>query len=374
MNLSRRNFLKKSGIVTSGLMFSSLTTRDSKGLTSFVHDNLQRQNLGIELDKVDLTILNCITKFCEEVYFQGGCILGKLLKGNIKSTCIVSKVDNFSTLKDFLFKQGVTPLSSVYNRANVINFYYGETFFSLENLSPEVFACRIMDYSTVQDISYAHQALLYDPIKHKLWDPFSAINIQDKIHQSLNLVQIKSNLAQGFKDIIQGELDMIYFKLSPGLEFTEYKNQFLEKSSIPLNLSKNIVSIFVNNISVLAKYINEETLFQYVTSPIISSSIEAGLGLKAHQVVQTYKQLSKNLSSKYSSGAIWLALLFSPKINEKNRVDVQQRILDHGINFANFWIQHDDRFNFIQSQDDFAMSRAVVADSAFKSIVEDQLS
>ncbi|MBX7157448.1 MAG: hypothetical protein K1X66_03575 [Verrucomicrobiae bacterium] len=373
MSLSRRNFLKKGGIVTSvGLIFPTLTTVEAKGIAPFASSHLKTQNLGIEFDKTDQTIFNYVTQFCEEFYLQGGCILGKLLKSGVKSTYILSKINDFSSLKNFLFKKGVVPLSNVYSRANIINFYYGETYFTLENLPPEVFSYRVLDHSTVQDISYAHQALLYDPIKHKLWDPLKAIDIQNKNHQSLNLIQIKSNLSHGFRDLIQGELDICYYRLAPSSEFIDYKDQILKKSSLPPNLSKNVISTFINHISILTKYLSEDAFLQYVNSPIVSFSIETELKLKTEQVVDAYKELSKNLDGKYSKGSIWLALLFSPKINEKSQ-DIQQRIVDHNINFANFWSQYDNRFNFIQSQDDFAMSRAIVANSVFHSILEEQL-
>ncbi len=316
--MHRRSFLVHCGLAAAGTVFLPVLVPSAAGLQAA--DLLSAQS-SAQLTGSDRQLLRLLSAYGSDVYFWGGQVFTRATGIGQKdgTTHLLVRVADYSQLMAFLHSDAEKTLGTVRATSNTLNFTYQGTAYTVTNEGAEGFTKAISgggvsrQHLSDGDVAlFAHESVLYHPSTDTLSDP----NLLLKKH-SIDLAETPTGgLRAQFQTLVHGWLESRSTGLKLGKKFTTFQDELL--ASVPTDkAAEKVAKSLLANISLLAASFDVDALRPLLTSPLVSASLKAALGLDAETVLADVAKLRGELASgDYTDAALWLAGLLGPQIKD----------------------------------------------------------
>ena len=275
---------------------------------------------------------------------RGGSVLGaKASPACIHMVGVVaSPADIFSRMVTDL------PFGQPFVQGNTLSFAEGTVSFQIDIVTPDGFRQLRSRLAAGGGIRFAHQALLRtagenSPAAKTIFDPFGVLKPRGR---RLRLVGPEETTAPGrVATILSGIMESALYGLPMDPGFMAFREGVLAGTPATAADATAIADEMTASAALLSCHGGPGMMTRLLTSPLISASMEHTFGRTGRQIAGTAATLRGRGTG--APGAPWLAGILG-----KERLNLKQ---------GSVWIEHNDRFAFLQSRAALAQARELTA-------------
>lgn len=267
----------------------------------------------VPLGTADQDVLQWISGYSSKVRLVGGGILSRL-HGGSSGLRILVEVRDMQALEEAL--TGVIPFSGIQARGNSLLFSASGVSFTVENLTPDLFAKQLASVVSAKKIAFAHEALSYDPATERLVDPLGAASAA-----TLKLVYAGSGIPAAFRTLLCAWIEADELSLALGPSFVKLKKRVLGVRGNRAGLALPVVAALVEQLTSLADALSTEKIESLLRSPLVSTAVSRILGVDIQTVVDQFAALRGEVSAGDGDAVAWLASLLSQQLTDSTLPD-----------------------------------------------------
>ncbi len=308
MNFDRRAFLRASSYAVFGLAIMP-----GLPLAAAIGGQAKARVRVVPLTAADQGVLEWIAAYSTKVRMLGGGVLSKL-KGGSTETRFLVEISDLSQLQAAL--GAVLPFSEIRTSGNSLRFIYEGERFAIENLLPELFADRLKSLATRKRITFAHDALSYDPATQKLQDPYRSL-----ASDAIKVINPGKGIAAAFRTVLRGWTEADELDLKLGANFARLKRRVLSVPGKRLGLAQPVVAALVEQLTSLTGNRSSEKIENLLRSKLVSLAISKVLGVSTNEVVAQFLAIKAEMPADSGDAAAWLASLLSDQLNNSTLPD-----------------------------------------------------
>jgi hypothetical protein len=146
-----------------------------------------RQPLKLAWSEEAAEVLAVLGAHAKGVYLLGGPVICQLQKGEAPYLNFLVESDDFTRIKNELFRLGVEPVSTPDLPGTVIRFGYGKQAYSVVNMPLETYLKENVLTSNLGLIPFAHNFLVYSCKEQWVMDPFEALDSKTAFGRSYSI-------------------------------------------------------------------------------------------------------------------------------------------------------------------------------------------
>jgi hypothetical protein len=302
MNSNRRSFIRLGSLAVGASCF--LRPRSLFGFGA------EKGPGVLSFDAAELRTLDFIASYSSAARIIGASVLGRMHPDSNCGMHVLVEVNNFVKLADALPR---APFKNIFANANALSFSSLGSAGVIENLSPGDFAARLAELGGKDNIVFAHDAIVYDPIAKTLDDPFGALNVGE-----LKLINRPAKTPAALEVALRGTGEALAAGIPEGESFAKWKAQLL-KSSAHSTAAQPIAAAFVRKLPAFAALAGTDNVKSALGTPLISSAVESALGLSSRTVIGEFDRVRAIFGQSYSDGAVWLYVLLGQQVKKDTR-------------------------------------------------------
>jgi hypothetical protein len=301
MYSNRRSFLRVGSLLVCG---SFLRPRGLFALGA------EKSPAVLSFNAEELRLLDFVASYSSVVRIVGASVLGRMRPGSSCGLRLLVQVSDFRALAAALPN---APFKNIFSKENSISFSLLGSANVIENLAPEDFAARIAALTTKENLLFAHDAIVYDPIGKALDDPFGAL-----VAGELKLMHPPTKTPAALEVAMRGTGDARAAELPEGESFAHWKAQLVKLTAHP-KAAYPIANAFVRSLPAFAALAGSDEVKSALATPLISSSVKAALGISANSVIAEFDRLRAIFGQSYRDNAIWLVALLQKQFETNAR-------------------------------------------------------
>lgn len=273
----------------------------------------------LSFDAAELHLLDFVASYSSTVRLVGASVLGRMHPDSACGMHVLVQVTDFARLAEAILR---APFQNFYAKGNSISFSSQGSGDVIENLSPGDFGTRLAQLSAKENLVFAHDAIVYDPIAKTLDDPLGGLSAGE-----LKLINPPTKTPAALAVAMRGTGDARAAELPEGEGFAKWKAQLVKSVAHP-KAAQPIAAAFVRQLPAFAALAGTEDVKSAVATPLISSSIKAALGLNARSVVSEFDRVREIFGQSYSDGAVWLYVVLGKQLKKDTRGWIDATLLE----------------------------------------------
>jgi hypothetical protein len=305
----RRSFLRVGSLLACGAI---LRPQSVLGLTGFTPGVLS-------FDATELRLLDFVSSYSSVVRLTGASVLGHFQPQSSCGLRVLAQVTDFPKLAEALLR---APFKNFYAKANAVSLVSQGGGHVIENLSPVDFAARLNELNSKEKIVFAHDALSYDPIAKQLDDPLGSLEVRE-----LKLINSPKKTPEALEVAMRGTGDARAAAVPEGETFAKWKAQLVKSSAHP-KAAYPIAAAFVRALPAFAALAGTDDVKSAISTPLISSSVKAALGLGARSAISEFDRIREIFGQSYSDAGVWLYVVLGKKVKKDTRGWIDAALLE----------------------------------------------
>lgn len=259
----------------------------------------------LKLNQGDAALVNLLSPFTSRVLFTGGCVAGKSAAASFRVSHVLARISDLEKYAAFVTNYGAV-VGNGMSIANTICFNYQQTTYELEALLPDIFDARINDITAGLNadgsrMTYAHEALLYDPAKKAVTDPFKAMAGRTGMLKRINL-------PDGYPDLRAGNLSVTAYRLQNSARDMVDLNTVLATTARSYDLALEVTSTFLQNLSFDSQVNTVALVRSHCGTRLVRTSVQMVLGADSLRIAGNFPGLRAKTSTDVTDGTVWHAL------------------------------------------------------------------
>jgi hypothetical protein len=273
----------------------------------------------LSFDAAELHLLDFVSSYSSTVRLIGSSVLGRMHPDSACGMHLLVQVTDFARLAEAL---PGAPFKNIFTKGNALSFSSAGSADIIENLSAGDFATRVAQLSAKENIVFAHDAIVYDPIAKTLDDPLGGLSAGE-----LKLINRPAKTPVALEVAMRGTGAARAAALPEGKDFANWKAQLIKSVAHP-KAAQPIAAAFVRQLPAFSALAGTDDVKSAVGTPLISSSIKAALGLSARSVVSEFDRVREIFGQSYSDGAVWLYVVLSKQLKRDTRGWIDAALLE----------------------------------------------
>lgn len=309
-SIGRRDFVKWSGAIAgvSLLPFQSILMGEVPAAEAFDLSEFS-------LTEADQEVIAFIQSYGGTFYFSGGHLLGRLQRTGYHHVSLLLEVKSFDQLKVALGKAQNGMFEKCLVQGNLLTFSRGDTSYTVDNLPFADFWKYLYQLDAPGTFSFAHQALLYQPLTREVQDPFQALEARDG-KPVLKWLDKRRLGVKVFEDVLNGLVDQGRFGMVAGDEFTRIRDGVLDLPVLSREKAQKLSMAFLQRLPALAGAHSVEWVKDLLKTKCISGALSTVYGVSPEGLGDTFDVLRAGAKADVSNGAVWLAVLLGDSIRK----------------------------------------------------------
>jgi hypothetical protein len=273
----------------------------------------------LSFDAAELHLLDFVSSYSSTVRLIGASVLGRMHPDSACGMHVIAQVTDFARLAEALPR---APFKNVFTKGNALSFSSSGSADVIENLSAGDFGTRLAQLSAKDNVVFAHDAIVYDPIEKTLDDPLGGLSAGE-----LKLINRPTKTPAALEVAMRGTGDARAAELPEGESFAKWKAQLVKSVAHP-KAAQPIAAAFVRQLPAFSALAGTDDVKSAVGTPLISSSIKAALGLNARSVVSEFDRVREIFGQSYSDGAVWLYIVLGKQMKKDTRGWIDAALLE----------------------------------------------
>lgn len=273
----------------------------------------------LSFDATELHLLDFVSSYSSVVRLTGASVLGHFKPESSCGMRVLVQVTDFGALAEATLR---APFKKFYAKANSLSFVAQRSGHVIENLSVGEFAARLNALSGKENITFAHDALSYDPIAKQLDDPLGSLGVGE-----LKLVKRPAKTPEALTVAMRGTGDARAAGVPEGADFANWKAQFV-RSSVTAKAAYPIASAFVRGLPAFAALAGTDDVKSALATPLISSAVKAALGMAAKQLIGEFDRVREIFGQSYSDAGVWLYVVLGKQVKKDTRGWIDPTLLE----------------------------------------------
>lgn len=230
--MKRRTFITLVG--ASALAAPFLVTQVArKSLKAGPAPDRTRKPLGLAATAEEQKVIAVLQAHSKGVYLLGGCVIGKIQKLDLPYLNLLVDSEEFTEIKNDLFRLGVEAVSTPELPPSVIRFGYAGKPYSVVNLSLNEFLKQNTLGNDLGLIPFAHNFLVYSFDGRWVIDPYNALggkSVSNKEHR-IQLLQEPASPAVGLEYTLAATFDTALLGLKESSECSKMVRHSLDQTA-----------------------------------------------------------------------------------------------------------------------------------------------
>jgi hypothetical protein len=273
----------------------------------------------LSFDAAELHLLDFISSYSSTVRLIGASVLGRMHPDSAYGMHVLVQVTDFARLADAIPR---APFKNFYTKGNSVSFSSQGSGDLIENLSPGDFGTRLAQLSAKENVVFAHDAIVYDPIEKTLDDPLGGLSAGE-----LKLINRPTKTPAALEVAMRGTGDARAAQLPEGGSFAKWKAE-LVRAMAHAKAAQPIAAAFVRQLPAFSALAGTEDVKSALGTPLISSSIKAALGLSSRIVIAEFDRVREIFGQSYSDGAVWLYVVLGKQLKKDTRGWIDAAVLE----------------------------------------------
>ena len=264
----------------------------------------------LSFDATELKLVEFASSYGSAIRMTGASVLGHLRPESGSGLRLLVQVTDFFKLSEAHLR---APSKKFSTNGNSMSFVVQGSGHVIENLSETEFAAKINALSSKENVAFAHDALIYDPIAKQLDDPLGALTAGE-----LKLVNRPAKTPEALRVAMRGTGDARAAGVAEGEDFAKWKAQ-LVRSTVTTKAAYPIAAAFVRGLPSFAALAGSEEVKSALETGLVSSAIKPALGMTAKQVIGEFDRVRGIFGQSYSDGGVWLHVLLGKQLKKDTR-------------------------------------------------------
>ena len=273
----------------------------------------------LSFDATELRLLDFVSTYSSVVRLTGASVLGHFKPESDAGLRLLVQVTDFTKLAEALLR---APFKNFYAKENSVSFVAAGSGHVIENLSAVEFASRLAALSSKEKVTFAHDALSYDPIAKQLDDPLESLNAGE-----LKLINRPSKTPEALQVAMRGTGDARAAAVPEGEMFATWKAQLVKSSAHP-KAAYPIAAAFVRGLPAFAALAGSDDVKSALATPLISSAVKSALGMTAKSAIGEFDRVREIFGQSYSDGAVWLYVVLGKQVKKDARGWIDTTLLE----------------------------------------------
>lgn len=266
--------------------------------------------LDLALGEDERAALLFVQSYATAARIAGGAILHGQSGTAPRTIKILACVEDLEGLYTAL--STATGFGPIYSAGNVVNFTSGSVAVTVEHLLPALFEERLADLRKRKRVTFAHDALTWDPVTRELSDPFQALSAK-----AIRILTAGNGLAAALDTVLRSILEAEELGLKPGVNYALLRRRVLNAPGGRARLAPEIVQTFIDHLATLADVLSPEKVEKILASRFVKTALKQALGRSPGEVLARYQEASVTwAANEPSSAALWLASLLERQIED----------------------------------------------------------
>jgi hypothetical protein len=249
-------------------------------------------------------VLHLIATFGRNASYVGATVAAVLGGRTPVVTSLRAEIDDFGAFANAFGSWRAFDLEQVRAASSTFTVVVANRIFEIEALPAGDFASAAA--GNARDAIFAHDALALAPGSNQAVDPLRAGN-------TLRLLR-SSTGAAALADVLRGRIDAAESGLVPDASFLEAESRVLAGSVVDANAADQLARTFFTHVTALADALPAAQMKALAASPLISSAVQARLGVSTLRIVHENLQSARARNVQASAAAAWLAAGLSSEI------------------------------------------------------------
>ena len=273
----------------------------------------------LSFDAAELHLLDFVSSYSSVVRLIGASVLGRMHPDSACGMHVLAQVTDFARLAEALPR---APFKNIFTKGNALSFSSSGSADVIENLSAGDFRTRLAQLSAKDNVVFAHDAIVYDPIEKTLDDPLGGLSAGE-----LKLINRPTKTPAALEVAMRGTGDARSAALPEGAGFAKWKAE-LVRAMAHSKAAQPIAAAFVRQLPAFAALAGTEDVKSAIGTPLVSSSIKAALGLSSRIVIAEFDRVRAIFGQSYSDGAVWLYVVLGKQVKKDTRGWIDAALLE----------------------------------------------
>ena len=225
--------------------------------------------LRLKLPKDVAEITALLGESSKGVYLLGGTVAAAVAGAEPPYLNLLIDTKKLTSLKQLLFKFGVTPVATADLPGNFIRFIYQDKAYNVLNMSFDTYAQLNAAGRDHNLILFAHNFLVYSVKEAWALDPYAALECRAADKKSLIIKPLEQpkTLLRGFEHCLAATFDCALLGLQPSPEYNQLEERLFHSTPNESD-SKEITSLVLDYTSDILEVGGLETASRLLLSPL----------------------------------------------------------------------------------------------------------
>ena len=273
----------------------------------------------LSFDVTELKLLDFVSSYSSVVRMTGASVLGHFRPESGSGLRLLVQVTDFAKLAEAHLRAPTKKFNTNGNSMSVVTQGSGHV---IENLSAPEFAARLNALGAKENLAFAHDALVYDPIAKQLDDPLNSLSAGE-----LRLVNRPTKTTEALAVAMRGTGDARAAAAPEGADFAKWKAQ-LVRPSVTAKAAYPIAAVFVRGLPYFATMAGSEEVKSALMTPLISTAIKPALGITAKQTIGEFDRVREIFGQSYSDPGVWLYVILDKQVKKDTRGWIDPALLE----------------------------------------------
>lgn len=306
MNISRREFLKQSGLAAgAGLSLSHGALGPAAVPSSRLSDLWQRD------------LVQALSQLGRRACLQGGCLAPCAGNSVLPMVDLLVEIKDLDALQVFYESEILKAFPQVIANGNSLHFEQDGVFYTVEALLPDQYAERL-DSLRLGSVDFAHEALT-GPLSggSSVSDPLNALSNVRGGGVGLRLVNTPATgNPDAFGLLVKALIERGCHSLHTSDELALFLQLLLRRTPVSEQEAEAVVAAVIGHISVLSRLMPQEEILGLLGSKLVTHACERIRSLPWTTVKALFTSLRERLPVDFTDGSVWLAILLSPELRQ----------------------------------------------------------
>lgn len=273
----------------------------------------------LSFDATELKLLDFVSSYSSVVRMTGASVLGHFRPESGSGLRLLVQVTDFVKLAEAHLRAPTKKFNTNGNSMSVVAQGSGHV---IENLSAPEFAARLNALGSKENLAFAHDALVYDPIAKQLDDPLNSLTAGE-----LRLVNRPAKTPEALAVALRGTADARAAAVPEGQDFAKWKAQ-LVRVTATAKAAYLIAAAFVRGLPAFASLAGSENVKSALATPLISSAIKPALGMTAKQAIGEFDRVREIFGQSYSDAGVWFYVILGKQVKKDTRGWIDAALLE----------------------------------------------
>jgi hypothetical protein len=255
--------------------------------------NQSRTPLDLKFSRDEQGVLAVLRQASKGVYLMGGGVMAKVIGADLPYLNLVVESDQFTKIKDGLFKFGVEPISTPELPGNFIRFVYRDKAYSVINVELDAYLKQNVLGQTVSLVPLAHNFLAYSVSESWVLDPYEALGPNPAKSNDLRMkvVHEPDSPVMGLELCLAVSFESALLGLPEPTGHRRFEKRLLAEKPANERISAAIVHQVLTYFPDLMEMNGPDYTRKYLLSPLCTVAASQSAGVDLRKVDRTLKAI-----------------------------------------------------------------------------------